>query len=463
MSLKIRLYIYAVIAVGAAVLGLALWRETPPDPTRYLIYLGLAIAASMLKLRLPGITGSYSLNFLFLLAGIQYFSLAETLLAGCAAALVQSLFHAKKRPAPIQILFNMANLAVSIAAAFWLARQVLAGHGIPAPASLAMVAFVYFVINTGLVSGVLSLLQDQPLRETWEQWYEWSLPYYLLGAVVVGFLPQDGSLPGPESLLLALPLLYLLHFFYGLASGKRAGAPRASEGKPDPWPLTARIVIAAVIACGATVLAAAALYFHPNDPGRFAAYLVAAALASTLKIRLPGMTGTMSFGFVLTLAAIADLGPSEAVLIGGLTALVQCLWKPRQRPQAVQVLYSIAALVLSSALAFGVCRIAAPETLGQSVIGIALVGTVLLYGSNTALISLVLGLIERESLDRMWKSCYFWSFPYYVVGAGTAALMVASCQAAGWQPAMLVLPTTVLLYVSYRMHVERAAAPVTAA
>jgi MASE9 len=457
MSIKTRLYINTVLAVGAAVMGAALGHASFADPVRYAVYLALAILASTFKLRLPGINGSYSLNFLFLLAGIQYFTLAETLLAGCAAALVQCLFRPSKRPTLQQILFNIANLVVSIAVAFALARGVFAGHGIPVPASLALVAFVYFVVNTGLVSGVLSMLQDQPLRKTWEQWYEWSLPYYLLGAVLVGLIPFSGRFPGPESLLLLVPLLYMVHFFYSLTSRRAPSARSAAQAGDPGWPLAARLCIASVIAAGFALLMLAALEMHVREPGRFVMYLLAAALASTLKIRLPGMTGTMSLGFLLALAAIADLGFAQAVLIGAATALVQCLWKAKQRPQAVQVLYSMAALAISSAVAFAVCRVALAGMLGHSVIGIALLGTVLLYGCNTVLISLVLALIQRRPLSGMWRSCYFWSFPYYLVGAAAVSLMLASSQAAGWQPALLVLPATVLVFVSYRMHVARAA------
>lgn len=459
MSTKTKFYIYAIVAAGAAVLGGTLWHANSSDPLRYLVYLALAILASTLKLKLPGITGTYSLNFLFLLAGIQYFTLAETLVAGCAAGLVQTLFHAGKRPMLQQVLFNMANLVLSIAVSFGLARQVLAGHGIPAPAALAGVAFLYFVVNTGLVSGVLAMLQDQPLRKTWEQWYEWSLPYYLAGAVLVGLLPVSGHLPGPEALLVLVPLLYLVHFFYGLSSGARAAipAPAPASSDPAPWSMAVKICIATVVASGFGIMILAAFHFQVHEPGRFLVYLAAAAVASALKIRLPGMTGTMSLGFVLTLAAIADLGFAEAVLVGGVTALVQCLWRTRQRPQAVQVLYSVGALALSTALAFAVCRVAFPGVLSHSVIGIALLGTVLLYGSNTALISTVLGLIERKPLRAMWQSCYFWSFPYYLVGAAAVSVMLASSQAAGWEPALLVLPITVLVYISYRMHVSRAA------
>jgi len=33
-------------------------------------------------------------------------------------------------------------------------------------------------------------------------------------------------------------------------------------------------------------------------------------------------------------------------------------------------------------------------------------------------VAAVISLTERRSLRKIWSECYFWSFPYYLVGAG---------------------------------------------
>jgi len=90
MSLKARIYIGVVIALGAAALGhgLSLW--VPHDLLRFLCYLALAIPASCLKVSLPGITGTMSVLFVFLLAGIVDLDLPETLIIGVVCVTVQS-------------------------------------------------------------------------------------------------------------------------------------------------------------------------------------------------------------------------------------------------------------------------------------------------------------------------------------------------------------------------------------
>src|SRR5712692_1602707 len=200
MPITAKRYAYGVIAAGGLVFAVAVWNWASPNPQHFAIYFALALMASMLKFRLPGITGTYSPSFLLTLVGVVGFTFPETLAASCAGALVQSVWKAKQRPTMIQLLFNMANLSLSISLCFLIARGALA-YGLDAhrPAVLALVAAVHFFISTVVVSGVLSLLEGKPLGQVCQNWYLWSFPYYLIGAVVVGLLPLSGRVPPPES------------------------------------------------------------------------------------------------------------------------------------------------------------------------------------------------------------------------------------------------------------------------
>ncbi len=162
--------------------------------------------------------GTYSLSFPFILFGICHFTLPETLVAGCLAALVQSAVNAKSKPTPIQVLFNMANISVSVGACFLLTGMApISQAGRFQPVALALAAAAYFVVNTVLVSGILSLLQKKRLSEVCEQWYVWSFPYYLLGVALVGLTLVSGESLRDGAWVVLLPLAYLVHFFVGLA------------------------------------------------------------------------------------------------------------------------------------------------------------------------------------------------------------------------------------------------------
>ena len=78
----------AFAAVGCFCIALANWQST--DPLKFACYLAVALLASSLKIKLPGINGTMSVNFLFILLGVLEMSFGETVVIGFAAVLVQS-------------------------------------------------------------------------------------------------------------------------------------------------------------------------------------------------------------------------------------------------------------------------------------------------------------------------------------------------------------------------------------
>jgi len=185
MKRSASIYVWVVIAAGTAVLAgsLAVWR---PEPRLlWLFYVAGAVAASAVKLRLPGNSGTYSLAFVPALYGIMRLQPAETLLACCAASAGQSLLNARTRPRPVQLLFNAANIAVSVGVCC-VALRKLPGTSLGASpeAVLCAIACVYFALNTLLVSGVLALLEGKRLAEINTKWGD------------VRFFVGDGGSPG---------------------------------------------------------------------------------------------------------------------------------------------------------------------------------------------------------------------------------------------------------------------------
>jgi hypothetical protein len=451
-------YIFGVIAAGGLVLAFGLTNSAPADLWSWTIYIALAILASVVRLRLPGMDGTYSLSFLFLLYGLAHFSLAETLIAGCVGAVAQCLLTAKTRPVPIQVLFNAANVAVSVGACFvigriWLGAE-MAQH---LPAVLAAMACAYFVINTVLVSGVLSLLQSKPLGEVCGQWYVWSFPYYLVGVTLVGLVPAPGQAVSGEAWLILLPMVYLVHFFLGLSEAHASSATLGDRPNP-PLPPAARMYLTGAVAASLAPLIVAALSWQSQDPTRFLVYLALAVVASTFKIQLPLMRGTITPAFVLLLATIAQLSFGETVVMAAVVGAVQVLWRPARRPMLAQVLFNPACLALSAAFAWVLSRIALEPWLDHSVVGVLLVSTLVLYVSNTVIVAVMLALLERKPLSSVWQLCYFWSLPYYLVGAAAAGIMTATSRTADWPPSLLVLPLMGLVYVSYRVQLGQAVA-----
>jgi len=215
MNSKAKTYIAGAAAVGLTLLAIGLFQVGFPNPTRLAMFLLLALLASTLKVHLPGITGTMSVNFLFILMGIADYTFSETILAGCAGALVQSLWKARRRPQPVQILFNVSALAISISVSYWGSHVVLERAGTSSlVVLLALATCLFFVTNTGLVATVLSLVEQKPLRNVWRQCYAWSFPYYLVGAAIAAVVSLVSRSAGWRVSLLVLPVMYLTYVWY---------------------------------------------------------------------------------------------------------------------------------------------------------------------------------------------------------------------------------------------------------
>jgi hypothetical protein len=208
-------YIAMIGALAAVVLGAAAHRWKPENLGRFVLFFALAMVASTMKIRLPGLKTSISTNFVFILIGMALFSFGETALIGLGGALVQSLWRPLQRPKAVQVFFNGACLTVCTAAAFWAAHALPAFLGSSSAAAMMTVgACVYVALNTGMVSLVISLAEGQSLKQLWPQCYEWTFPYFLVGAGVAGLASAAGQGNNLGVTLLVVPAMYFVYVYY---------------------------------------------------------------------------------------------------------------------------------------------------------------------------------------------------------------------------------------------------------
>jgi diguanylate cyclase (GGDEF)-like protein/putative nucleotidyltransferase with HDIG domain len=217
MSTRTKLFVGITVSIGLLVLCSALWHWQCADLARFFCYLAVAVLASGLKVQLPGIDGTMSVNFLFILLGVVELSLPETLVIGCTATLVQSVWQSRSRPDPVKVLFNvfgmMANASAFCYTSYhWLDTRRLATK----PVLLMVAALVFFLANTLPVSVVISLTEGKSVRKIWSECYFWSFPYYMVGAAAVGLVGVINQRAGWQTSLLVLPLIYWVYRSYRL-------------------------------------------------------------------------------------------------------------------------------------------------------------------------------------------------------------------------------------------------------
>ncbi|MGA2022366.1 MAG: HD domain-containing phosphohydrolase [Candidatus Sulfotelmatobacter sp.] len=221
MSTRTKLFVGITVSMGLVVLCSALWHWQSVDLARFFCYLAVAVLASGLKVQLPGIDGTMSVNFLFILLGVMELSLPETLVIGCTATLVQSVWQTRGRPDPIKVFFNVFGMMANASAFCYVSYHWLdARVGSNKPILLMVAALVFFLANTLPISIVISLTEGKSSRKVWSECYFWSFPYYLVGAAAVGLVGIINRQAGWETSLLVLPVIYWVYRSYRLYLGR---------------------------------------------------------------------------------------------------------------------------------------------------------------------------------------------------------------------------------------------------
>jgi diguanylate cyclase (GGDEF)-like protein/putative nucleotidyltransferase with HDIG domain len=217
-----------VIASGTACLLQAAIHESSKNIAEFICYLGIAILASRLRVTLPGITGTLSVNFLFILVGIAELSFSEAMTLGAVAMVAQSLYPG--RPTAIQLTFNVCAGSLSTALGYFVYHNALCNELIVnRPLILCLTASVYFIVNAGSIATVISLSEGKPLRSILVDCYFWSFPYYLVGAGIAGAISWFNHAFNWETSLLFVPAIYLIYRSYRLYLGKLEDEKRHVE------------------------------------------------------------------------------------------------------------------------------------------------------------------------------------------------------------------------------------------
>ena len=236
------------------------------------------------------------------------------------------------------------------------------------------------------------------------------------------------------------------------ATGIAIALPEASRSWKG-MSLPAKLFIALMIIAGTGTLVYGGIHQSSRNIAEFICYLGIAILASRLKVNLPGITGTLSVNFLFILIGVLELSFTETMILGAISMVAQCLYP--DRPKAIQLTFNVCAGSVSTALAYLVYHDPLLNLLvGSRPVLLGLAAT-MYFIANAGSIAMVISLTERRPIKRILVDCYFWSFPYYLVGAGIAGAIAWLNQSFNWETSLLVLPAVYLIYRSYRLYLGK--------
>ena len=221
-------YVAAVVAAGAACLVAAALHVSLQHAGLFVVLLGLALATSSAKIELP--LGRRSPSNLSLSHAINFWALfalgpGDAVCIATVSAWAQCTLRAGGRNPLHRILFSVASLTATA----WIAGvplQFILGSDTAAFASLvraaALVAPLYFFVNTGLVAGAIALSTRQPWTRVWHHNFMWSAPSYLAGATLAAVATAASARGWFGWLaLLAVPLYLVFRSYHTVVSRLR--------------------------------------------------------------------------------------------------------------------------------------------------------------------------------------------------------------------------------------------------
>lgn len=214
---KIDAFLYSIIAIGGTCLWLDLIPFQTSDTTRFLTYFVMAALAAGLRVSLPTVSGTLSINFLFILIGLIHLTRAELVVLAGGAAIIQCLWAYDRSPTAVKVLFNLSVAVISVHLATLTYWAMPSGDTVTDETfKLIPAALVLFLSSTIPVSIAIAWTEGRRVIGTWKECSLWSLPYSVAGAAVAGCFATLSHRIGWQLSLLVLPVVYLITRSYQL-------------------------------------------------------------------------------------------------------------------------------------------------------------------------------------------------------------------------------------------------------
>ncbi|MGZ4896888.1 MAG: hypothetical protein ACXVJL_10140 [Candidatus Angelobacter sp.] len=202
-----RMFVALIVISGLLVLGDAVRNAKSVPTARFAAFLLVACLAARLKIKLPRLTGTMSVNLPFILVAAAELNTAEALAVGFISTFIQCLPKGKKFNL-VQAAFNCSTITLAVAAT----RFIYTAHSVASVVSspalrLAVAAAGYALANTVPVAIVIGLTEAVSVSRTWLEMLQLSFPYLVASAGIAGLTLTLTPEIGWQAPLAVLPIM----------------------------------------------------------------------------------------------------------------------------------------------------------------------------------------------------------------------------------------------------------------
>ena len=220
-------------------------------------------------------------------------------------------------------------------------------------------------------------------------------------------------------------------------------------------PIKAKVMIGIVAVASLCALSFGVVRWQTQAWPQLLLLMAAAALSSRLKVKLPGMTSSMSGNLPVILLGVTQLGLFSSLLVAVTAAIAQSYTSGGNKTKPIQFVFNACTLLNASGLAYLAyhSQIGARATAHTMSLVLA---AATYFVANTAPVASIIGLTEGGNPFALWHKVFLWSFPNYVIGAGLTAIATAFSTFSGLATLAALMAVLFAVYQSYKMYVGRA-------
>jgi PAS domain S-box-containing protein len=177
------------------------------------------------------------------------------------------------------------------------------------------------------------------------------------------------------------------------------------------------------------------------------------SLMSAFKVHFPFASGVnMSVSYVVDIASLMLRGPHASMIVGAASGWSQTTFNTARKNPPYRTLFNMACLALTVEASGQVYqRLGGTPNAQVGSLALPLAAMALTYFfSNTVLIATAVALSTRQSVWHIWKSDFASSAPSYLLGAVSAAAVIAVTQSSGYWLTLVL--TAAPLYLTYKLY-----------
>ena len=185
-------------------------------------------------------------------------------------------------------------------------------------------------------------------------------------------------------------------------------------------------------------------------------YILASLATSGFKVRLPGISSSLSLNFVVIIASLSSQHPGGGMIIAGVGVLAQTYYKCKSRPRLVHAAFNLANIWISVAASYFCVQHPLLASVDRFGVLSVVTASLAYFAVNTLLLSGIIGLTSDKAPLEVWKESYLWTAPEYMVGGIVASCFHFLVNYVGWAALLVTFPVMYLVHRSYTIYLARA-------